>query len=710
MRFINILFICCTACSLSLSAQRKCGTAEDLERQFQARPSLKIAFDKQELAIQKQLAQIKLLKANGKSPVVTIPVVVHIVLPNPALVTDAQVYSQIEQLNKDYSATNADISKVPTVWQPIIGDIGLQFCLAQRTPEDAPTTGITRTVTSATGFSINDAASAVKHGATGGTEAWNTENYLNIWVCQLRDDYLGVATPPGGFYPDDEQGVVITYSGFGNTGSAAAPYNLGRTTTHEIGHFFSLRHTWGDDNGACTTDDGVNDTPLQGAENYGCPTFPLTDNCSPTAPGVMFMNYMDYVNDACMYLFTAGQSDRMRIALDGERASLKTSNGCIPVNLQANDAAITAIKQPPVSICGPTSSPLVTLTNKGTLNLTSAIIRYRINGGTEISQEWTGNLSSFQSTDITLASFNVQPGTHLITAYPASVNGGNDENHANDTSNLSFVYHGITTFPLNEGFEGNFPPTDWTIVNPDKSYTWQLANVGNNSNQSVMIQNYLYNKNDEPDDLLSPVFDGNNTDSIFVVFDIAAAVTTSLNVSNNPWDTLSLWITTDCGQTFIPTGYKKWGPNLVTRKTASGSNFVPTASDWRTDTVDLTPYTRNTQFRLVFRNTTNYENNIYLDNINIFTKEVNPYLKEKGILLIPNPFRQMFDIVFYEIPENLENVAVYDVAGRQIMLKSAGDLVNNKITFDLVNAPNGLYFVKLFYTNKVTTYKLVKVQ
>ncbi|RAJ08404.1 putative secreted protein (Por secretion system target) [Chitinophaga skermanii] len=713
MRTCTLLIFVFTMMTSALLAQqpRKCGTAEVLDKKLKGSAKLQLAYTELENQLQLKQQQRVLNKSFLREPTVTIPVVVHVVLPNPSVVTDAQILSQIEQLNKDYSATNTDITKVPGVWQGIIGNAGLQFCLAQRTPSGDPTTGITRTVTSASGFDITNSASRVKHNNTGGKDAWDTNKYLNIWVCALNDNYLGVATPPGPAFPASEQGVVVLYTGFGNTGAARAPYNLGRTATHEIGHFFNLRHIWGDDNGACTVDDGVNDTPLQGAENYNCPTFPLTDNCTTTAPGVMFMNYMDYVYDACMYLFTAGQVDRMRSALDVSRASLKTSDGCQPVVLEPNDASISAITQPVGDVCNPAQTPIVTLLNKGSLPLTKVTIKYKIDNGNVISYNWTGNLATMATASVNLAAINATGGAHTITVYSELPNGVADQQTGNDTLTKNFTYLAITSYPYTQDFEaGVIPPADWSIINYDNSYTWQLANTGRNSSRSIMMNNYFYAANDQVDDLLSPRFQGNNDDSVLLYFDLAAAVVSPTSTINNLWDTLEVLVTTDCGQTFIPTGYKKWGASLITRPTPFNGNFVPTSNEWRRDTVNLTPFTKNKDFRVVFRSTANYENNIYLDNIHIVQKEVNKNLREKGILLIPNPFQQTFYIVFYQIPEDLETVAVYDVSGRQVTQKSATELVNNKLTFDLVNAPNGVYFVKLFYKNKVKTYKLVKVQ
>ena len=161
----------------------------------------------------------------------------------------------------------------------------------------------------------------MKKTAKGGIAATSPTTKLNLWVCTLSGGILGYAQFPGGASATD--GVVILNTGFGRTGTAAAPYNLGRTATHEVGHWLNLRHIWGDDGTACTGSDLVSDTPNQAGENYGKPTYPKVDACTKTSPGVMFMDYMDYTDDAAMFMFSTGQKTRIlaTFATGGPRAS-----------------------------------------------------------------------------------------------------------------------------------------------------------------------------------------------------------------------------------------------------------------------------------------------------------------------------------------------------------------------------------------------------
>jgi len=253
----------------------------------------------------------------ARSGVTVIPVVVHVVYKtNAQNISAAQIQSQIAILNHDYRKTNPDIASTPAAFNPLIADARIEFALAGTDPAGNPTDGIIRTQTTADSFSQDD---RVKASATGGADPWPSDRYLNIWVCQLGGGLLGYAQFPGG--PTDTDGVVILHTGFGSTGTAAAPFNLGRTATHEIGHWLNLRHIWGDDGTGCNGSDFVNDTPNAAGPNFGTPAFPKV-TCSNGPNGDLFMNYMDYVDDAAMVMFSNDQVTRMQACLDGDRPSI----------------------------------------------------------------------------------------------------------------------------------------------------------------------------------------------------------------------------------------------------------------------------------------------------------------------------------------------------------------------------------------------------
>jgi len=297
-------------------AQRNCGTMEHYERAVQENPS----YELNQIEIENFTNEFVSHNSGEDRALVTIPVVVHVVYNTTTEnISDAQILTQIDVLNKDFAKMNPDAANTPSIFTA--SNTNIQFCLASVDPTGASTNGITRTFTSTTAFSTND---AMKNNATGGKSAWDASKYLNIWVCDISGGILGYAQFPGGSAATD--GIVVDYQYFGTIGTSTAPFNLGRTATHEVGHWLNLRHIWGD---ATCGSDLVADTPTHNTSNGGCPTYPHLSTCSGN-PVEMTMNYMDYTDDACMYMFSPGQTTRMQalFAPGGAKASLLTSNGC----------------------------------------------------------------------------------------------------------------------------------------------------------------------------------------------------------------------------------------------------------------------------------------------------------------------------------------------------------------------------------------------
>jgi hypothetical protein len=324
------LLLLLLAFSLNAPAQtRGCGTMEYLEMQQQNDPDIVSQMNDAEAAAQQWLMQHG--ATHRSTGIITIPVVIHVVAKFQSQVPPLpRLLAQIDVLNDDFGAQNSDITKVPAVWTSAIANSGIQFCLARQDPQGNPTTGITYDTTTVTSFTQND---HVKFDSLGGCNAWDPTRYFNVWVCNLTSPLLGYAKFPSSF-PSPTYGIVISYKVAGPHGNQLPAYNLGRTLTHEMGHAFGLRHIWGDDNGACNGTDYCGDTPNQGVESFGCPTFPMLDNCAIDSPGVMFMNYMDYSNDSCMYMFTNDQAARMQSYLNTTLSSLLGSPACLPVGIE----------------------------------------------------------------------------------------------------------------------------------------------------------------------------------------------------------------------------------------------------------------------------------------------------------------------------------------------------------------------------------------
>ena len=305
--------------SIISTAQERCGTESHTKNMMSNNANYAIAREKVNAQTEKW---IKNQPNHSKKTIITIPVVVHVVWKtNQENISNTQIGSQIEILNTDFGRTNIDVINTPSVWEGIAADCKIQFCLAETDPNGNTTTGITRTETNVSQFSLLGGPS-VEDASDGGVDAWPNDDYLNIWVCNLGDGLLGYASQPSNWISDND-GVVINFLNFGLSGNSNAPYHKGRTATHEVGHWLNLEHTWGNSN---CGDDNVNDTPEQEQDNYGCPSFPKLSSCPGTgANGEMFMNYMDYTNDACMNLFTTGQKDRMISAINLYRSNMVTN-------------------------------------------------------------------------------------------------------------------------------------------------------------------------------------------------------------------------------------------------------------------------------------------------------------------------------------------------------------------------------------------------
>lgn len=268
---------------------------------------------------------------------IVIPVAVHIVWQKPdESISEERVFSQIETLNRDFNGEDTDLVSVPKEFEGLVSKNGFRFCLAATDPQGRITSGILKVKTD---IDVIGTKNELYSTASGGSDAWDTQRYLNIWVANTGDFLTGFGTYPGQVSPDRE-GLVIHPRYFGRNNSNR--YNLGRVAVHEAGHYFGLLHPWSDDE-ECSTDDGVADTPPQLAPHKGCPAHPQMscDNAN------MFMNFMDYVDDECMVMFTKGQMDRMMNTIEAFRPGLISANpSCVGQGGQKSEPVFTLSPNP----------------------------------------------------------------------------------------------------------------------------------------------------------------------------------------------------------------------------------------------------------------------------------------------------------------------------------------------------------------------------
>lgn len=694
------------ASGLSAQSQQiiRCGTTEHMNYLKQQRPKLKQELEKAEQTIQWWINNHSNFRI-ASTAADTIPVVVHVVYKTAIEnISTAQIMSQIDVLNEDFSRTNADSVNTPSVWQPIAGKMAYHFILARRDPFGNPTNGITRQLTNVNSFTTND---AVKFNAQGGTDSWDVNTYLNIWVCNLGGGLLGYGEFPTGV-SSNTYGFVCQYLAFGRVGTLNPPYNLGRTTTHEISHCFDLYHIWGDDGGACTGSDLVSDTPNQADATSGCYTFPHTDACSTTSPGIMFMNYMDYSDDNCLNMFTQGQTTRMVAAVTNFYSTIVNSIGIQPVILQVNDASASSIITPTSNLCSTTITPVVSIKNWGLSALTSVNINYRVDNGAVNTYVWTGNLNSLSTLNVTLPSVTTTSGSHTFNAYTSLPNGVTDLNTANDSTSNSFNIINIgASIPISQSFStATFPPAGYSINNPDGGTTWVRYATGAHSAPAGMrIDNFNYNANGEIDELILPYLNLSTGNSPFLSFWVAYSYyTVPLQYS----DTLEVVVSTDCGGTWHSV-YKKWSDSLSTTPPTANA-FVPTPNQWRQEMIDLSAYSSSNNLIVKIRNITDFENNLYVDDINVdFNTGIDKTQPQVNFDLYPNPATDLLYVNTGLLKGERATVSIYDINGK-CLLRNEVKLPEYELEINSSKFKRGIYAVTIenSYSKNTKQFEVIK--
>ncbi len=577
----------------------------------------------------------QMARARTIGDVYRIPVVVHVIHNGEAVGTGTNISTQ--RIQDQIAVLNEDFRRLPGTpgWNnhPRGADVKIEFVLARRDPNGNPTTGIVRWDRNVYGWSAPPYTSAYMNSTIKPATQWDPDRYLNIWVADLSGGLLGYAQFPDlsgllGMPGDasmgsctqaaNTDGVVILYSSFGSalkpggTGMTP-PYHLGRTTTHEVGHWLGLRHTWGD--GDCSVDDFCDDTPLCNGPHYGCTAHPVP--ACITGQRRMIENYMDYSDDGCMNIFTIDQAVRMRIVLENcpRRASLITSPALVPP--ATTDAAIinTAIPQ---DLCPGTYNINATLRNNGTTTLTSVPIAYRINSGPWQSTTWTGSLAGGNTTTVTLTGIDFSsPGDYTLTVCS---NLTSDPDRTEDTVTTRFkVHNGF--YPLFEDFEAYegraFPPSLWRVNDPNNDcFTWRPGHcVGSNGQRTtaMFVNLWAYPNTGRRDELYSPIIDLTSAPAtVALTFDVAYR-----RYDNTSTDELRVEISTDCGATWSATPiYAKSGATLATGANTTARYVPGAAGEWRTETVSLSAYTGQ-RIRLRFVTVNQYGNNIWIDNVRI---------------------------------------------------------------------------------------------
>lgn len=705
-------FVLLSTCSLpafiptSLVAQERCATVEHtavLYQKFNKTPQP----EKFEQWIRQRAAQQFQTNKQQRTQTVPyqIPVVVHVVHNGEPVdigrnIPDAQVHSQLDVLNDDFKRLNADASLTPTEFQSVASGMDIQFVLARQDPNGNPTTGIVRIQGRAEGYHPENSNDNT---ALKSLSFWDSNNYLNIWVCSLQDGYLGYAQFPISSlegleaYQDEiaaTDGVVIDHQAFGSIDDGNftldPQFNKGRTLTHEVGHFFGLRHIWGDNSNCNTTTDYVEDTPAQNNETRGCPSHPRT-SCNATK---MFQNYMDYTDDGCMNLFTAGQVERMEVVIENSirRVSLLSSPAlaCPPGGGQ-NISLVKILSPEPVS-CASGNLLTLNLRNMGCEVLTSLRISYTIDGNTPVHIDQTISPTSPGETLQISIPLTLNDGEHLISVTVDLPNGMPDEYLLDNTLTKRFSINSTSEkMPTRERFESIFMDR-WTIVNPDPNSidTWETLPTF--YSQSILFKNEDIFAN-ESIWLVSPILDLTNLTESNLRFDWSYRNTLSSS------DSFEFRYTTDCGLSYQSL-------TTFTLKNISGSFFPMELTDWESNSISLAPLIGNSQVRIAFLSPTKKDANLYLDNIELYAGQVSPKLPLEETVAIYAADPAGINLTFNVEEKQHVVVSVFDTMGKTVLHGVEPEILNQTYTYPLRNLQTGIYIVRIqadndYYTQKV---------
>ncbi len=708
LRLFMVAFVCCYAGILQAQKQlidapayHRCFTEAHHEWMMN-----RYNYADQRMDFERWMAQDKSdpgLRGNSID-IFTIPVIVHVISDGESVgsgrnLSYHQILSQIQVLNEDFRRIpnspgyNNDPSGV---------DTGIEFCLASVDPDGNTLSepGVNRINRFQAEFSAPPYSNTYVNQVIQPQTIWDSDRYMNIWVCELgrRADggILGFAQLP--FAPSLEgttvdraaqtDGVVIHYKAFGRTGDLIPPYTMGRTTTHEVGHWLGLIHTWGDGN--CSVDDFCNDTPAAAEPVYGCPV--NIDGCEKRN---MVENYMQYTDDACMSIFTSCQKERMLTVLSNSprRASLLNSTVCI----FPEEAPVAAFKASTSEGCKGMQVKFADQSGNRPLSWS-----WYFPGGTPERSILPNPIVQYD-----------EPGEYDVSLEVANAY-GIDEILRNRLISVGLV--GRDTFFIQD-FESL--PIGWSVTNPDEGITWEVKPVSGNKMgfKAARVHNFEYKASGQRDRLISPAIDLRQRQNVVLSFRHAYRP-----FGTSDRDSLVVYVSTDGGLTF---------PHKIFQIAENGSNNFATYSPLNVDFVpeniwdwcsvdnqyascieiDLNDFAGISNVKLAFEVVNDFGNNIYIDDIRLISDcqstatSFSITIDTQSVRLYPNPAQDEVLLDITDIFSEIIVMKVFNSLGEEVLFRTISPL-SSTIRVDVSDIPAGNYFVRIANNDIVTYHRL----
>jgi hypothetical protein len=684
----------------SAHGQERCATSV-----MEKKKSVSIGINRQQIFEEwmghlQQQPRKKLVNRTQNDPYV-IPVVVHVIHNGEPVGTgtnlsDEQIQSQIDVLNQDFQRLNPDVDQTPDLFQPVASSMNIQFVLARQDPDGLPTNGILRVHGGSSGWTISDESTfkALSY--------WRADQYLNIWVVRFTDSFIGFAQlplPGDTSLPGLEQasadsltdGVAVDYTAFGSVLAGSfdldPQFNRGRTATHEIAHYFGLRHIWGDGS-SCTTD-YVEDTPPQSSATRGCPAHPRL-SCGGTQ---MFQNFMDYTDDECMNLFTQGQVGRMDIVINNSprRKSLLTSPGATDPsgNLPVTDLALDRVLRPGPVVCVRSVTPSLQVRNSGNTVINNFEIQYTVNNGTPQSRQISNlQLNPGDAINVEVSSTDLQAGTNVIIFDVRNPNGTSDQLISNNSISYTVVVNSAQDIiPLRQNFDQTF--SEWSIVSQNGRPQWQTSST--NFNTSLVFNSFTNPARGQQTWLVSPVLNLTSPNEASVLF------YTSYAIRGQAREQFRVLASDNCGIDYNVTLLSLSGDELA-NSTSSAAWTPVVASEWTRQYVNLNSLLGQSQVRVAWVATNQNGNNLYLDNIEFFTSDdVNPPLVSEPYQIYGTSSAFNDYAITFNLQQRQQEVlvALYNLQGQRVSEHRFNNVLNQTFPLDLSESASGLYIVRV---------------